>query len=90
MDKTFHLTVVTPQRVVFEGAVQAIVAPGGDGHLGILARHAPLITTIAPGLLSITLPQGYMQLRVGAGFLDVLQNEATLLSDTAEIVRITR
>jgi F-type H+-transporting ATPase subunit epsilon len=87
MDKTFHLTVVTPQRVVFEGAVQAIVAPGGDGHLGILARHAPIITTIAPGLLSITLPQGdKQQLRVGAGFLDVLQNKAILLSDTAEAV----
>ncbi len=87
MNKTFHLTVVTPQRVVFEGAVQAIVAPGGDGHLGILARHAPLITTIVPGLLSMTLPQGdRQQLRVGTGFLDVLQNEATLLSDSAETV----
>ncbi len=85
MDNTFHLTVMTPQRVVFEGSVSAMVAPGGDGRLGVLAHHAPLITTLAPGPLSITLPSGDKQcFRIGAGFLDVLRNEATLLTESTE------
>jgi len=83
MEKTFHLTVVTPQRVVFDGPVSAMVVPGGDGRLGVLARHAPLITTLAPGDLSLTLTQGEKQsFRIGVGFLDVLHNAATLLTES--------
>ncbi len=81
----FHLTVITPQRVVLNEEVTAIVAPGEDGHLGVLANHAPLITTLAPGRLTVTLASGERQtFTIGSGFLDVLSNHATLLTKTLQ------
>ncbi|MBI3804758.1 MAG: ATP synthase F1 subunit epsilon [Nitrospirae bacterium] len=84
-DKSFHLTVITPERVFFEGAVRSLVAPGGAGSLGILVDHAPLITTLQSGRLAITSPDGKMQsFLIGPGFLDVLKNEVTLLTESVQ------
>jgi len=81
----FHLTVITPQRVVLNTEVTAIVVPGEDGHIGVLANHAPLITTLTPGRLAVTLASGERQtFQIGSGFLDVLSNEATLLTQTLQ------
>ena len=81
----FHLTVITPQRVVFDTEVTSLVAPGEEGHLGVLANHAPLITTLASGRLAVTLASGERQtFTIGPGFLDVLSNQATLLTQTLQ------
>ena len=81
----FQLTVITPQRVVLDTEVTSLVAPGELGYLGILANHAPLITTLAPGRLAITLASGERQtFTIGPGFLDVLENHATLLTQTLQ------
>ncbi len=77
----YHLTVVTPQSVVFDGEAVSLIAPGGAGSLGVLANHAPLVTTLAPGRLTVTLPAGEARsFEIGAGFLDVLKNEVTVVS----------
>lgn len=82
-DKTFHLTVVTPQRVFFDGQVRALLAPGGAGSFGILVNHAPMISTLLPGRLVLTSAEGEKQfLTIGSGFLDVLNNEVTLVTET--------
>jgi F-type H+-transporting ATPase subunit epsilon len=61
--------------------VISLIAPGGRGSLGILAHHAPLITTLSAGKLSITSLSGTRQtFAIGEGFLDVLKNEVTLLT----------
>ncbi len=81
-EKTFHLKVITPDRVFFDGSVLSIIAPGGAGSMGVLVNHAPLITTLVPGRLVITPPQGEKQFyRIGPGFLDILKNQVTLLTD---------
>ena len=81
-EKAFHLKVITPDRVFFDGSVLSIIAPGGAGSMGVLVNHAPLITTLVPGRLVITSPQGEKQsYRIGPGFLDILKNEVTLLTD---------
>jgi F-type H+-transporting ATPase subunit epsilon len=46
---TFSFKVLTPNRKAFDGDVLSIVAPGGAGYLGVLANHAPLITTVQTG-----------------------------------------
>lgn len=84
-EKTFHLTVITPDRVVYDGSVRSIVAPGGAGSLGVLVNHAPLITTLQPGRLSVTSAEGELQsFLIGTGFLDILKNEVVLLTESAQ------
>ena len=82
-ERTFHLTVVTPQRVFFDGQISALLVPGGAGRFGILVNHAPLISTLLPGRLVLTTPDGKKQsLMIGGGFVDVLNNEVTLVTET--------
>ena len=90
-EKTFHLTVITPERVSFDAEVRSIVAPGGAGRLGVLVDHAPLITTLSPGRLDLTLPDGEAKsFDIGAGFLDILKNRATLLTESVQTVQPTK
>ena len=77
----FPLRVVSVERSLFEGDVEFIVANGADGELGVLARHAPLMTVLKPGPLKIRNEQ---ILFVGGGFLEVLPDRVTVLADVAE------
>jgi F-type H+-transporting ATPase subunit epsilon len=78
------LRVVSVERSLFEGDVDFIVANGADGELGILPRHAALMTTLKPGPLKITQGGQETLLFVGGGFLEVLPDRVTVLADTAE------
>jgi len=53
MAETFQLQVLTPTRKLFDARVESIVAPGIEGYVGILAHHAPLITALRPGRLTV-------------------------------------
>ena len=66
------LRVVSVERSLFEGDVDFIVATGADGELGILPRHAPLMTILKPGALKIVQGGTEQLLFVGGGFLEVL------------------
>jgi len=78
--------VVSVERSLFEGDVEFIVANGADGELGVLARHAPLMTILKPGPLRIQEVFGGPEqvLFVGGGFLEVLPDRVTVLADVAE------
>jgi F-type H+-transporting ATPase subunit epsilon len=78
------LRVVSVERSLFEGDVDFIVANGVDGELGILPRHAPLMTILKPGTLKITQGANEQLLFVGGGFLEVLPDRVTVLADVAE------
>jgi F-type H+-transporting ATPase subunit epsilon len=82
----FPLRVVSVERSLFEGDVEFIVANGADGELGVLARHAPLMTILKPGPLRIQEVYGGPEqvLFVGGGFLEVLPDRVTVLADVAE------
>ena len=83
-DKTFSLEILTPRKKVFSGPVASLVAPGEMGYLGILANHAPLVTTLGPGKVAFRESAGgaprVLQSK-GEGFLQVGHNSATLLLD---------
>jgi len=81
--KTFHLTVLTPEQVVFDDLVVSIVVPGGAGSFGVLANHAPLISTLRPGRLTLSLPDKKKRTyQIGPGFIDVLNNKVSLLTES--------
>ena len=83
----FPLRVVSVERSLYEGDVEFIIANGADGELGVLARHAPLMTILKPGPLRIQETIGGTEelLFVGGGFLEVLPDRVTVLADVAEL-----
>lgn len=81
----FQLSIVTPEKVIFEGEVVSLLVPGMEGYLGILSNHAPLITALQPGRIEFQDDQDKIQVfSVSGGFVEVSGNKATLLADTAE------
>jgi F-type H+-transporting ATPase subunit epsilon len=82
----YLLRVVSVERSLFEGEVEFIIARGADGELGVLARHAPLMTILKPGPLRIQETYGGEEqvLFVGGGFMEVLPDRVTVLADIAE------
>ena len=81
---TMHIEVVTAERELYNGEADELIAPGSEGMLGILPRHAALLTTLKPGALRIKLNGAEEPLFVSGGFLEVSNNQATVLADTAE------
>lgn len=85
MATPFHVQLLTPEREVFAGEAIHLYARGSVGYLGVLAHHAPLLTSLEPGVMSIRLPdQSQRHFVVTGGFLEVSSNRATVLADAAE------
>ena len=85
-EATFTFRLVTPQRLVLEEPIVSLEAPGSEGYLGVLAHHAPLVTTLRPGRLEVRDAAGKTSMfAVSGGFLEVSGNRATVLADTAEL-----
>lgn len=81
---TLLVEVVTAERELYRGEADLVSAPGAEGRLGILPRHAALLTTLASGELTIKLAGAEEPLFVSGGFLEVSNNSVTVLADTAE------
>lgn len=83
MAKSFRLLIITPERTVYEAEATSIIAPGDLGYLGVLADHAPLITSLKSGYLEIT-DQNNVKSRMtlSGGFMEVLKNTVTILADS--------
>ena len=87
MAKTFHVQMITPDKIFYEGDVVSLVAPGEEGYLGVLADHAPLISNLRSGKIALTVRPGDPPIvfhSLGTGFLEVLKNQVTLLLRTVE------
>jgi F-type H+-transporting ATPase subunit epsilon len=80
-----HCEIVTAERLVFEGDVDMVVAPGIEGQLGILPHHAPLMTALTFGeLLLHRQDQEDEFIAIGGGFMEVVPDRVTILADSAE------
>jgi F-type H+-transporting ATPase subunit epsilon len=80
---TLHLEIVTPEARTFSGEAQMVVVPGVEGELGILPDHMPLMTQINPGELRVITGEGEQFLAVGSGFLEVLPDRVSVMTDMA-------
>ena len=81
-----QLQIITAEREVFSGEVDALVAPGVAGQLGILPNHAPLMTVLQPGELLVRAGGNDSYLALSGGYLEVLGNQVIVLADAAEDV----
>jgi F-type H+-transporting ATPase subunit epsilon len=81
---SIKLEVVTAERVVYADDVDMVIAPGIEGQLGILPRHAPLLTALAYGELRIKKGGEEDILAIGGGFMEVLPDRVIVLADSAE------
>jgi F-type H+-transporting ATPase subunit epsilon len=85
MAKEFKVRVLTPEKLALEGTAVHVQFPGLDGLYGVLAGHAPLITPVAAGPLSVRRPNGQTeQLFVAEGFAEVRDNTLRLVCDASE------
>jgi F-type H+-transporting ATPase subunit epsilon len=76
---------LTPNRRELDESVVSIIAPGEDGYLGILANHAPIITTLRAGDLKVRFEgDRVVRYSIGPGILKVENNEAILLTESIE------
>jgi len=85
-DKSFSVSLVTPDGAAFEGEAVMLIVPGADGEIGVLARHAPLIATLKAGSTRVHLGEGDDRVRefaTGPGFFKVEQDRAIALVDDA-------
>ncbi|HEX5725508.1 MAG TPA: ATP synthase F1 subunit epsilon [Longimicrobiaceae bacterium] len=79
-----RVSVISPEQTLYEGEADSVVAPAWHGELGILRGHAPLLALLGTGSLRIRAGSQTRRFRVSGGFLQVLDDVVTVLSETAE------
>ena len=80
------VSVISPEKVLYEGKARGVVAPGHDGELGILPMHAPLMTVLGTGTLKVDAEGGAVRYAVSGGFLQVVDDVVRIVTERAEPV----
>ena len=85
-ERTFSVSLVTPEGAAFEGEAEMLVVPGADGEIGVLARHAPLVALLKAGSTRVykdRATEDVLEFATGPGFFKVEQDRALALVDDA-------
>ena len=92
MPDPFKFELVSPERLLVSGKVEQVSVPGSEGDMTVLAYHAPLLTTLRPGVIEIGFPGGEQQRYfIRGGFAEVGPSGLTVLAETAiDLVSSTR
>jgi F-type H+-transporting ATPase subunit epsilon len=80
---TFQFDLVSPEKLLFSGEVTQVDVPGSEGDFGVLAGHAPMVTTLRPGILVVYRDGGELRVVVNGGFAEVSPTALTVLADMA-------
>lgn len=81
----FKLSIVSPEKTLYEDMVESLIVPGTAGYLGVLSNHAPLITSLTIGKIEIRDANKIEKTAaISGGFLEVSANTATILADSVE------
>lgn len=84
MAKTFQFELVSPEKLLVSEEVSMVVIPGEAGDFGVLAEHAPLLSSIRPGVVTVTSVSGEQKkIFVAGGFADVSGNVCSVLAEEA-------
>jgi F-type H+-transporting ATPase subunit epsilon len=84
MPDAFRFELVSPERLLVSGDVEQVLVPGAEGDMTVRAKHAPVLTTLRPGLLDIGFPGGKEQrFFIRGGFAEVNPAGLTVLAETA-------
>ncbi len=88
MAEAFQFDLVSPERLLVSQQVESVVIPGAEGEMTIMANHAPVMTTIKPGLVIVQPAAGGQERYVVfGGFADILPSGCTLLAESAVAVQ---
>ena len=81
------LEILTPEKKIFSGSVYGVQLPGIDGLFEVLEKHAPLVSALSKGNLKILKDKStFENYTIQSGFVEVLNNKATVLVEGAIIV----
>lgn len=83
MADTMQFDLVSPERRLASGQATAVRIPGAEGDLTAMPKHAPLITTLRPGILTVEGPDGTQQFAVTGGFAEISPEATTVLAERA-------
>lgn len=86
--KTYQLSIVTPERTVYDDQVNSTTLPATNGYLGVWANHAPMVAAVRPGMVTLhegTSEQETAHYAVGGGFAEVSGGKMILIVDHCEL-----
>lgn len=84
MSDSLKVSVISPERVLYEGTARGVIAPAFDGEIGILPMHAPLMTLLGRGTLRVDTAEGEQRFRVDGGFLQVVDDAVRVVTEQAD------
>lgn len=79
-----QVSVISPEKTVYEGTADQVVAPAWDGEIGILVGHAPSLVLLGTGPVRITTGGAQQTYQISGGFMQVVDDKVTILSERAE------
>jgi F-type H+-transporting ATPase subunit epsilon len=83
MAGTFKFELVSPECILLSENADQVVVPGADGDFAVLVGHAPLVSTLRPGMLDVDLPNAKRRVFVKGGFAEVEPDRLTVLGERA-------
>lgn len=88
MAEPYKFELVSPERLLISEQVESVVIPGTEGEMTVMANHAPVMTTVKPGVVTVTpVSGGEQRYVVFGGFADILPEGCTLLAESAVAVK---
>ena len=76
-----HVTVISPEAAIFDGEADSVTAPAYDGSLGVLPRHAPMMTLLGQGELAVRQGDRTRRFHVRGGFLQVVHDRVRVVAE---------
>lgn len=88
MAETTQFELVSPEKLLYSEATEMVVVPGAEGYFGVLPRHAPMISTLEPGVIDIY-QNGSVAERifVAGGFAEVTETRCTVMAEEAQVLK---
>ncbi|EFL89595.1 F0F1 ATP synthase subunit epsilon [Ahrensia sp. R2A130] len=84
MADTFTFELVSPEKLMLSGAAEIVTVPAVEGDMGVLSNHAPVMTSLRPGLVSVKMADGdETEYFVKGGFADITPDAVTVLAEFA-------
>lgn len=89
MAKSFQVNIITPEKTAFQKEAVSIIFPGAEGYVGAWANHAPLVTTVEPGVVWLKLNDvgDERYFAVSGGFCEISENKVNLMVEAAADAR---
>ena len=85
MADSLHLTIVSPSKLLFDGEAVLVEVPGSEGDMGVLPKHAPVLSMLREGIVTVHgADKSTTRYRVGSGYADITPTSCTILSDSIE------